>query len=279
MVTVKHTNVIAEIGINHNGSLELAKRLIDSANIAGCDYVKFQKREPDICVPEAQRDKLRETPWGTMKYIDYKKRIEFGKEEYDEIDRYCKQQGIKWFASVWDLPSTDFMASYTNIGKIPSALITDLELLKYAREKFEFLIISTGMSTEEEIEDAIYAGNPDVIMHTNSSYPSKYEELNLNYIKHLVKKYPDASIGYSGHEYGLVTTFAAVVLGAEWIERHITLDRTMWGSDQASSVDPVGTIKLLRGLRIIEKSLGDENQTERVLYPSELAKRKSLRGK
>ena len=279
MVDVNHTNVIAEIGINHNGSLDLAKRLIDAANIAGCDYVKFQKREPDICVPEAQKDKMRETPWGTMKYIDYKKRIEFGKEEYDEIDRYCKDQGIKWFASVWDLPSTDFMASYTDIGKIPSALITDLELLKYAREKFNFLIISTGMSTEDEIEEAVRVGKPDVIMHTNSSYPSAYEELNLNYIKHLRKKYPDAAIGYSGHEYGLVTTFAAVTLGANWIERHVTLDRTMWGSDQASSVDPVGTIKLLRGIRILEQSLGTEEQTERILFPSELSKRKSLRGK
>ncbi len=279
MVETNHTNVIAEIGINHNGSLDLAKRLIDAANIAGCDYVKFQKREPDICVPEAQKDKLRETPWGTIKYIDYKKRIEFGKEEYDEIDRYCKDQGIKWFASVWDLASTDFMASYTDVGKIPSALITDLELLKYAREKFNFLIISTGMSTEDEIEEAVRVGKPDVIMHTNSSYPSAYEELNLNYIKHLRKKYPDAAIGYSGHEYGLVTTFAAVTLGANWIERHVTLDRTMWGSDQASSVDPVGTIKLLRGIRILEQSLGPEEQTERILFPSELSKRKSLRGK
>tara|TARA_R110000824_G_scaffold232511_1_gene420572 strand:+ start:11845 stop:12684 length:840 start_codon:yes stop_codon:yes gene_type:complete len=278
MVENKHINIIAEIGINHNGSIEIAKKLIDVATVAGCDYVKFQKREPEVCVPKEQRNKIRETPWGSLKYIDYKKRLEFGREEYDEIDQYCKEKQIRWFASVWDIPSVDFMSQYGNITKIPSALITNLDLLRYARQKFEFVIISTGMSTEEEIAKAVEIGNPDVIMHTNSSYPSKYEELNLNYIKHLKKRYPYKEIGYSGHEYGLTTTFVSAALGAEWIERHVTLDRTMWGSDQASSVDPVGTIKLVRGIRSVEKSLGPEQQEKRILYPSELIKRKSLRG-
>tara|TARA_R110000824_G_C15190966_1_gene674746 strand:- start:963 stop:1781 length:819 start_codon:yes stop_codon:yes gene_type:complete len=270
------TKIIAEIGINHNGSMEQAKKLINASKVAGCDFVKFQKRTPEICVPEEQKGKLRDTPWGEMKYIDYKHKIEFEKEEYDEIEEYCKVIGIKWFASVWDIPSIEFMKGYTNIGKIPSALITDHELMKAAREAFEVLIISTGMSTEEEIEEAVRVGKPDVIMHTNSSYPSKVEELNLNYITHLKEKYPDASIGYSGHEFGLTTTFATIPLGSEWIERHITLDRTLWGSDQMASVEPHGMIKLVKGIKDIEKSLGSTGP--RKLLGSELSKRKSLRG-
>jgi len=275
---VRHTNIIAEIGINHNGDISLAKKLIDSAALAGCDFVKFQKRTPELCVPEEQKNKPRDTPWGTMRYIDYKNRLEFQKEEYDEIYRHCKQYGIKCFASVWDIPSVNFMKEYTNIAKIPSALITDLGLCTAARNSFSTLIISTGMSTEKEIEKCVSTCNPDIIMHTNSSYPSKYEELNLNYIKHLKDKYPDKEIGYSGHEYGLPTTFVAVALGAMWVERHITIDRYMWGSDQLASIDPVGTIKLVRGIRTVEKSLGPEKQDERILHSSELSKRKMLRG-
>ena len=268
--------VIAEIGINHNGSMELTKKLIDAAQVAGCDYVKFQKRTPELCVPEHQKDIMRSTPWGEMRYIDYKHKIEFGEEQYNEIDQYCLDRGIGWFASVWDLPSVDFMLKYGNIGKIPSALITNDELVQYSREKFETLLISTGMSNEEEIEHAVTVGDPDVIFHTNSSYPSKVEELNLNYIKHLKQKYPARSIGYSGHEFGLTTTFATVPMGAEWIERHITLDRTMWGSDQMASVEPHGLIKLVKGIRSIEASMGVAGP--RRVLGSELKKRKSLRG-
>ncbi len=269
--------VIAEIGINHNGSVETTKKLIDVAAVAGCHYVKFQKRTPDLCVPEAQRDVMRKTPWGEMKYIDYKNKIEFEKAEYDEIDAYCKTKGIKWFASVWDLPSVDFCSQYEeSIMKIPSALITDLELCKYARANCQTLIISTGMSTEEEIEKCVDVCDPDIIMHTNSSYPSKVEELNLRYIEHLKKKYPTKEIGYSGHEYGLVATFAAVAIGSEWVERHITLDRTMWGSDQLASVEPIGLMKLVKGIQDVEKSLGKCGPRE--VLGSELAKRKSLRG-
>ncbi len=272
-MTVK---VISEIGINHNGDVELAKRIIDASALAGCQYVKFQKRTPDICVPDDQKEKIRSTPWGEMRYIDYKKKIEFEKEEYDQLFEYCKGLNVECFASVWDIPSVEFMKQYTNIGKIPSALITDIDLCKAARDAFDVLIISTGMSTEEEIEACVSACNPDVIMHTNSSYPSKYEELNLNYIKHLAEKYPSAEIGYSGHEYGLVSTFAAVALGSTWVERHVTLDRTMWGSDQLASVEPIGLIKLVKGIRTVEESLGEGGP--RKVLGSELDKRKSLRG-
>ena len=270
------TNIIAEIGINHNGSLETTRDLIDVAKVAGCDYVKFQKRTPSICVPEEQQNKIKSTPWGDMTYIKYKNRIEFWEDEYSEIDKYCDSVGIKWFASVWDIPSVDFMVKYTNIGKIPSALITNLPLVEYARSKFDTLLISTGMSTEYEVEEAVRVGNPDVIFHTNSSYPSRIEELNLNYIPHLKEKFPDAAIGYSGHEYGLVTTFATIPMGAEWIERHITLDRTMWGSDQMASVEPQGLIKLVKGIRDIEKSLGTGGP--RMIFGSEMEKMRSLRG-
>lgn len=274
---MKHTNIIAEIGINHNGDISIAKKLIDMASMAGCDYVKFQKRTPDICIPDSQKLLIRDTPWGKMSYLDYKKKIEFEEFEYLEINEHCKRLGIKWFASVWDMPSVDFCSARSEIGKIPSALITDLDLVKYARSKFDILLMSTGMSTEEEIEAAISAGNPDVVFHTNSTYPSPVSELNLNYIKWLSKKYPNIQIGYSGHEFGLVSTFAAVSIGATWIERHVTLDREMWGSDQKSSVEPAGIIKLVKGIRDIEKSLGPSELGPRILYESELSKKMSLR--
>jgi N-acetylneuraminate synthase len=268
--------IIAEIGINHNGDIDLAKKLIDVAMVSGCDYVKLQKRTPDLCVPEFQKNKLRETPWGKIKYIDYKKKIEFEKEEYDELYQYIKNKNIKLFSSVWDKSSVDFMRSYTSLMKISSASIVDLDLCKYARKNCEKLIISTGMSTEEEIEKCVEACKPDIIMHTNSSYPSKIEELNLSYIHYLKEKYPNKEIGYSGHEYGLVTTFAAAALGSLWIERHITLDRMMWGSDQVASVEPIGLMKLVKGIRDIEKAIGEKGP--RTVCGSELIKRKSLRG-
>lgn len=268
--------VIAEIGINHNGSIDVAKKLIDVAVFAGCDYVKFQKRTPELCVPEQMKSVIRETPWGRISYLDYKKKIEFETNEYDEIFAYCKDKQIEAFASVWDIPSCDFMAKYTKMAKIPSALITSLDLCRYARNMFTTLMISTGMSEESEIETCVQTCNPDIIFHTNSSYPAKEEELNLNYILHLAKKYPATTIGYSGHEFGLTTTIAAVVLGAKYIERHVTLDRAMWGSDQLASVEPHGLIKLIKGIRNVEVSLGTGN--DRVVYPSELSKRQSLRG-
>jgi len=270
------TKIIAEIGINHNGDIDTAKKLIDVACVAGCDYVKFQKRSPDVCVPEEQKNNIKKTPWGEMTYLEYKHRLEFDKKEYDEISRYCKYRDIKWFASVWDEDSIDFMAKYTSTMKIPSALITKDNLLYHARDTSEYLMISTGMSNEEEVENAVKISNPNLIFHTNSAYPSPIEDLNLNYIDWLKEKYPEREIGYSGHEFGLIPTYASVVKGATWIERHITLERTMWGSDHMASVEPHGLIKLVKDIRSIELSMG--TKSPRVVFDSELEKRKTLRG-
>jgi N-acetylneuraminate synthase len=269
--------IVAEIGINHNASHDVLTKLIDLAAFTECDYVKFQKRTPELCIPEDQKNKLKDTPWGQMTYLEYKQKMELGEQEYKFIDCHCSTHNIGWFASVWDLPSCDFIWKFVRMGKIPSALITNLELCKYARERFDFLIISTGMSTEKEIEQAMAVAKPDVIMHTNSSYPAVSEELNLRYISHLKDKYPKTTIGYSGHEFGLITTMVAVALGAEWIERHITLKRTMWGSDQMASVEPHGLMKLVKGIRSVEASLGSGGP--RQVLGSELIKRESLRGK
>lgn len=269
--------IISEIGINHNGSLDLAKKLIDLSAIVGCDYVKFQKRNPELSVPKDQRDKIRtNTPWGDISYIDYKYKVEFQKDEFDEIDKYCHQRKIKWFASAWDTDSADFLKNYGDLVKIPSAKITDFELLSKCKI-FDNRIISTGMSSEDQIEKSVEYFQPNVIMHTLSTYPAPVEELNLNYILHLKKKYQKAEIGYSGHEFGLPTTFAAVALGSTWVERHVTLDRTMWGSDQMASIEPVGLFKLVEGIRQIEKSLGESKDRE--ISKSELLKLNSLRGK
>jgi len=271
--------IISEIGINHNGSIEKCKELIMLSKVAGADYVKIQKRNPDVCVPEHQKKKRRDTPWGEMSYLEYKYRMEFSEEQIKELCEYSSKMGITFFASVWDVDSAHLMSKYTKIAKLGSASITDHELCRVTRELFDFVIISTGMSTEEEIEKAVNLAKPNVIMHTNSTYPCPVEELNLRYIEHLRKKYgKDAEIGYSGHEYGLVTTFATVALGATWIERHVTLDRNMWGSDQKSSVGPSGLIKLVKGIRNIEKATqyipGPRKQ-----FAGENAKRDSLRKK
>lgn len=268
--------IIAEIGINHNGDIEIAKQLIDVAVISGCDFVKFQKRNPDLCIPEHKKDDPRETPWGLMPYIDYKRKIEFNESQYDEINEYCSAKKIKWFASVWDEDSVDFMLKYTDTAKIPSALLTNHKLGKYARLKNESLMLSTGMSEEKDILRAIAHFDLDVIFHTNSTYPCPVDQLNLNYIKHLKEKYPSKTIGYSGHEYGLIPTFAAVVFGAKFIERHITLERTMWESDQMASVEPAGLIKLVKGIRDLEKSFGDGGP--RTIHYGEIEKMKALRG-
>jgi N-acetylneuraminate synthase len=286
--------IIAEIGINHNGSMETCKNMMLLSKVAGANYAKIQKREPDICVPEEQKTKRRMTPWGEMSYLDYKKRIEFNEDQIVELIEYGKSIGIELFASVWDKISVDVMARHSRIGKIGSALITNLELCAYAREKFDTLIISTGMSTEEEIENCIRACSPDVIMHSNSTYPCPTEELNLRYIEHMRERWgkggrstngkeesPEgwhgAEIGYSGHEYGLVTTFAAVAKGSTWVERHITMDRNEWGSDQKSSIEPSGIFKLVKGIRAIEGAT-KYKPGKRILFDGELIKRKSLRG-
>ena len=253
------TYIIAEIGINHNGDLNTAKKLIDIAKVAGCDSVKFQKRNPDVCVPEHQKSVMRDTPWGRMTYLDYKHKIEFGKEEYDEIDRYCKDRGIEWSASPWDTDSLQFLLNYDiPYIKIPSALLTDSNLLKETSLTHHKIILSTGMSTLEEVDTAVdIIKNRDyALLHCNSVYPAPNEDLNLNCIKMLKDRY-QCDVGYSGHEFGLTTTIASVCMGASIIERHITLDRTMWGTDQMCSVEPQGLIKLVRGVRELESALGD----------------------
>jgi len=274
---MKKTYIIAEIGINHNGSLETAKKLIDVAALSGCDAVKFQKRNPDVCVPEHQKNKPRETPWGTMSYLEYKYRMEFEKEEYDEIDRYCKEKGIEWSASPWDLDSLNFLLQYDIPWiKIPSAMITNEELMRASAATGKRVIFSTGMSTYEEIDNAVeWLTGADILMlHCNSSYPAPLEDLNLLCIQTLREKY-GCQVGYSGHEFRLGTSVAAIYLGATCIERHITLDRTMWGSDHLSSVEPQGLMKMVRGIRELEIALGDgiKRVTE-----GEKAPRKKLRG-
>lgn len=274
---MKRTYVIAEIGINHNGSLDTAKRLIDVAAVSGCDAVKFQKRNPDICVPEHQKNKPRETPWGTMTYLEYKYRMEFEKEEYDEIDRYCKEKGIEWSASPWDLDSLEFLMQYDIPWiKIPSAMITNEELMRASAATGKKVIFSTGMSTYEEIDQAVeWLGDSEVLMlHCNSSYPAPLKDLNLQCIKTLKDRY-GCEVGYSGHEFRLGTSVAAIYLGATCVERHITLDRTMWGSDHLSSVEPQGLIKMIRGIRELEEAYGDGVKT---VTEGELAPRKKLRG-
>ena len=269
--------VIAEIGINHNGSLEIAKKMIDGAVFAGCDAVKFQKRTPEICVPRDQWEIPRDTPWGRMSYIQYRHKIEFGKKEYAVLDSYCKEKKIDWFASCWDEESVNFIEQFDPpVYKAASACLTDLELLGKMHSSGKPLIISTGMSTQEEIEDAVdYLGTDNLLIaHSTSSYPCVTEELNLKMINTLMEMYPDIPIGYSGHETGLAPTWAAVALGATFVERHITLDRAMWGTDQAASVEIVGLYRLVKNIKDIEKSLGDGIKK---VYVSELSSRKKLR--
>ena len=269
--------VIAEIGINHNGSLEVARKLIEGAAQAGCDAVKFQKRTPELCVPMDQRQIERDTPWGRMTYMDYRYKVEFSFDEYSEIDAYCREQGIAWFASCWDEEAVDFMEQFNPpCYKAASASLTDLALLKKTKATGRPLIISTGMSTMEEVDAAVAELGRDnlLIAHTNSTYPCPVDELNLRMIHTLQQRYPENPIGYSGHEVGLATTWAAVALGATFVERHVTLDRAMWGSDQAASVEISGMSRLVSNIRDIEQSLGDG--VKRV-YDGEAAARKKLR--
>ena len=251
--------IIAEIGINHNGSLEFAKQMIFAAHQAGVDAVKFQKRTPELCVPEHQRSQMRDTPWGYISYLDYRYKVEFGQEDYQEIDRYCKELGITWLASSWDIPSVEFMEQFNPPAhKIPSALLTDHALLRAYRATGRPLILSTGMSTLEEIKESVaLVGEENLILcHTTSSYPCPPDELNLRMIQTLRGMF-SCPIGYSGHEVGLVPSAVAVALGACLVERHITLDRAMWGSDQSASVEPQGIEHLVKYIRVTEQALGD----------------------
>ena len=268
--------IIAEIGINHNGDIEIAKQLMDVAVETGCDAVKFQKRTPEICVPEEQKSIPRETPWGTMTYFEYKKRIEFEQKEFEQIDAYAKKIGIDWFASPWDVPSVDFLESFSvPCQKIASACLTDSELLTAINKTKTTTILSTGMSSMQEIDKAVslLSGVPLAIAQATSTYPAEASELNLRAIQTFAEKY-NVPVGYSGHERGLQVTIAAVALGATFIERHITLDRSMWGTDHSASLEPEGLKKLVRDIRIIELALGDGKKK---VYDSEIPIRAKLR--
>jgi N-acetylneuraminate synthase len=267
--------IVAEIGINHNGDLKIAKKLIDTAADAGCNAVKFQKRSVDIVYSAEELARPRESPFGTTNG-DLKRGLEFGYDEYAEIDRYCQEKGILWFASCWDEASVDFIESFNPpCYKIASASLTDDSLLRYHRSINKPIILSTGMSTIEQIDHAVDVLGKEnlILLHCTSTYPAAIEELNLKVIPALIERY-DLPVGYSGHEVGLYPSLAAFVLGACFIERHITLDRAMWGSDQAASVEPQGFIRLIKDVRAVDIAMGDGIKR---IYDSERPILKKLR--
>ena len=269
--------VIAEIGINHNGDIEIAKKMIDVAVHAKVDAVKFQKRTPEVCTPPDQQNQMRETPWCYISYLDYRYKVEFNEKQYREIDRYCRKKGIAWMVSVWDEESVDFMEKFdTPAYKVPSASLTDLNLIRKARATGKPLVLSSGMSTMQQIKKGVsIAGEKNlVLMHCTSTYPCEPEELNLKMIGTLRREFPNIPIGYSGHEVGLVPSVVAVAFGACMVERHLTLDRAMWGSDQAASVEPWGFETLIKYIRVTEASLGDGVKK---VYDSEKNSLKKLR--
>ncbi len=262
---------IAEIGINHNGDMQIAKRLMDAAFACGWNCVKFQKRTPDIAVPEAQKNVMRDTPWGQMTYLDYKKHIEFEKPEYDVIDQYCKEKPLAWTASPWDLPSLEFLLSYDlPFIKIASAGNGNMELLKRASQAGVPLIMSDGMSTQEELDKAVsvledYSNGDYILLHTNSTYPAPVDSLNLAYMNTLKERY-HCVVGYSGHEQNLEPSVVAATLGAKVIERHVTLSHDLWGTDQKASLEINAMYMLYRRCLDIQKMMGsgvktmDENE-------------------
>ncbi len=271
------TFVVAEIGINHNGDIDIAKKLIDTAVATGCDAVKFQKRTVDVVYTPEELAKPRENPFGPTNG-DLKRGLEFGEDAYKEIDRYCKEKGIIWFASPWDEASVDFLEKF-NVPcyKIASASLTDDGLLRHIRSKGKPVILSTGMSTVEEIDHAVEVLGKDdlIVLHATSTYPSKLEELNIRVIPFLRSRY-EVPVGYSGHEVGLIPTTGSVAFGACLVERHITLDRAMWGSDQAASVERQGFERIVNDIRALESSLGDGVKK---VYESEIPIKQKLRRK
>jgi len=269
--------VIGEIGLNHNGSVELAKKLIDVAADAGAQAVKFQKRTPAISTPEHMKNVLRETPWGEMTYLEYRYRVEFDREQYIEIGDYATLRGLDWFASPWDVPAVEFLEELNVVAhKVASASVTDLELLAALAATGKPVILSTGMSTMEQIDTAVEVLGTEnlIILHATSTYPLPPEEANIRMIPTLRAAYPGIPIGYSGHERGLQISLAAIALGATAVERHITLDRAMWGSDHAASLEPTGFEHLVRDIRVIEQAMGDGVKQ---VFPGELAPMAKLR--
>jgi N-acetylneuraminate synthase len=272
--------MIAEIGLNHNGDLQIAKKLIDASFATNWDCVKFQKRTPEICVPEHQKTVMRDTPWGRMTYLEYRYRVEFEKGQYDYIDRYCREKPIAWTASIWDLKSLEFLLQYDiPFIKIPSAKLTESEFLVESGKSGKPVVLSTGMSKVEEIDAAVeilekYAKSNYVLMHTNSSYPAPHEELNLRVINFLKERYK-CIVGYSGHEYDLEPSVIAVSLGANLIERHVTLDHNMWGSDHFASLEVHAMDMLRKRIKTMSEMLGDGIKK---ITEKELEVRKKLRG-
>lgn len=272
------TFIIAEIGINHNGDMKLAKKLIDTAVIAGCDAVKFQKRTVDKVYTKEYLDGPRQSPWGTTQRAQ-KEGLEFGKEQYDEIDRYCKEKGIAWYASAWDLDSQKFLQQYDcKYNKVASAMLTNDELLEEIAGEKKYTFIATGMSSYEEIDHAVEIFRkhdcPFELMHCNSTYPMPMEDANLKLIHVLEEKY-GCKVGYSGHEAGTLVSTCAVAAGATSIERHITMDRNMYGSDQKASIEPYELCKLVKDIRDTEKIMGTG---EKILTAAEEEVKKKLRG-
>jgi N-acetylneuraminate synthase len=258
---MKKTFLIAEIGINHNGSVHLAKKLITKAKEAGFDAVKFQKREPNICVPNEKKNEIRDTPWGKITYLNYKKKIEFGKKEFDIIDRFCKKIKIIWFASPWDIESNKFLKKYKlRYQKIASPMLTNYKLITEMAKENKIFLISTGMSNFKTIDKVVNIFKKKkrkfYLLHCVSNYPCDIEDLNLSLIKKLKKRYK-CKIGYSGHETSVSPSLTAVAMGAEVVERHITLNRTMWGTDHSASLEMNGMIQLVNLIRKYEKSYGD----------------------
>jgi N-acetylneuraminate synthase len=267
------TLIIAEIGINHNGNLDLAEKLIDVASSAGCDFVKFQKRDIESCYTEEELNSPRESPWGKT-FRTRKEGLEFSEWQYDKIDEYCRKRKIGWFASPWDLKSIDFLSKYEMPWlKVPSALITNMEFLEKCRMGIP-IILSTGMSTLKMVQEAVQVCDPSVILHCTSTYPSKAEELNLRSIPRMMMEFPGKTIGFSNHSPGIIYMPVAVALGARVVEFHITLDRSMYGSDQAASIEPEGVFKVVKYIRGVESALGDGVKR---IYPSEEPIVKKLR--
>ena len=269
--------VIAEIGLNHNGSVELAKQMIDVAADAGAQAVKFQKRTPEISTPEHMKSVMRETPWGTMTYLDYRYRVEFDPEQYIEVGDHATLRGLDWFASPWDEPAVAFLEDLNVVAhKVASASVTDIGMLRALAATGKPVILSTGMSTMDQIDAAVHelADSPLIVLHATSSYPMPSEEANLRMIPTLAGRFPTLPIGYSGHERELQISLAAVALGATVVERHLTLDRGMWGSDHSASLEPADFAQLVRDIRVLEEALGDG--VKRV-FPGELAPLAKLR--
>jgi N-acetylneuraminate synthase len=269
--------VIAEIGLNHNGDVNLAKQMVDVAADAGAQAVKFQKRTPHVSTPEHMKSVLRETPWGTMTYLDYRYRVEFNREQYVEIGDYATMRGLDWFASPWDEQAVEFLEDLGVVAhKVASASVTDIPMLSALAATGKPVILSTGMSTLQEIDLAVETLGTDnlVILHATSTYPLPPAEANLRTITTLRERYAGVPVGYSGHENGLQISLAAVALGAVAVERHLTLDRAMWGSDHSASLEPAAFHELVSDIRVLEEALGDG--VKRV-FPGELAPLAKLR--